>query len=173
MTEQTKLNIIPVYNKEGDVLYDTTLVHHDRNSFFKIPSIEEMYKARYVGEFTLKAKGGGWVNMPISIFYTKEAHPEGSNYFGMYSNYLGEVMITNGLAAVEDKNGLPVVYTGVQDRATKEILYSAYRHDYQTYNGLMIDGGRDYVKSSIGNDYVCFKIKDGHIHLTDTESNIL
>ena len=49
-----------------------------------ILKIEDKYNATYVFESCLKDAYGNWANFPVAIFYTEEAHPEGSNYFGLY-----------------------------------------------------------------------------------------
>ena len=115
---------------------------HNECSFLKpegIKFIEENYNAKYVFESCLKKKDGGWCNIPVAIFYTEEAHPEGSNYFGLYRTDFGDIMITNGISATEPFDALQV---------GDDIIYSRYRHDYREYNGAMVDGGRDYFKRS-------------------------
>lgn len=104
-----------------------------------IAKIENMYNAKYVFESCLKLKDGGWCNMPVAIFYTEEAHPEGSNYFGLYRTDFGDIMITNGISATEPFDALQV---------GEDIIYSRYRHDYREHKGAMVDGGRDYFKRS-------------------------
>ena len=90
--------------------------------------------------------------MPVAIYYTEKAHPEGSNYFGLFRDARdGGLRITNGIQAVDHE------WSGVLDVETGEVLYSAYRHDYQTYNNLMADGGPDYLRCSVS-PIVKFKI---------------
>lgn len=111
-------------------------------SFLKpdgIAKVEEMYNAKYVFESCLKTRVGGWSNFPVAIFYTETPHPQGSNYFGLYSNDFGDIMITNGISATESFDALQV---------GDDIIYSRYRHDYREHNGAMVDGGRDYFKRS-------------------------
>ena len=60
-----------------------------------IAKVENMYKATFVMESCLKNKRGDWSNFPVAIFYTEEAHPQGSNYFGLYRTDFGDIMITN------------------------------------------------------------------------------
>lgn len=101
--------------------------------------IENAYNAKYVFESCIKHKDGGWCNFPIAIFYTEEAHPRGSNYFGVFVNESGDFMITNGISATEPFDGLLV---------DGDVVYSRYRHDYREYKGAIVDGGRDYFKRS-------------------------
>jgi hypothetical protein len=110
-----------------------------------------MYKAKYIGEFSVAGLGGGFANLPVSIFYQQEAHPRGSNWFGLYFNHLDKLMITDGKSAVDN------IWVGVLNEKTNEILYSAYRHDYQVYGDLMADGGAEYTKSSV-HPHINFKI---------------
>jgi hypothetical protein len=132
------------------------VVYHHDNHGFKLDVVEEMYKAKYVGEFTLRTKGG-WANLPVAVFYTKEKHPEGSNYFGLFIDPFRGALITNAISAVEN------VWNGVLNPETGEVLYSAYRHDYQTHGNLMADGGPEYLRSSM-HPVVQFQIKDGTLH---------
>lgn len=149
------------------------LIHRDRNNF-NIAVAEEKYKATYVGEFCLKSSSGEWINQPFSIFYNPIKHPEGSNYFALYYkletiydvdavDIISTPYITNGISAVidEDSNE-PVVYTGVVEDS--KVLYSAYRHDFQTYKDLMMDGGRDYSRYSCDTT-IQFTIVDGEVVL--------
>lgn len=103
-----------------------------------IAKVENMYNAKYVFESCLKTRWG-WSNFPVAIFYTEKAHPEGSNYFGLYRTDFGDVMITNGISATEPFDALQV---------GEDIIYSRYRHDYREHKGAMVDGGRDYFKRS-------------------------
>jgi hypothetical protein len=116
----------------------------------QIQKISEAYKATYIFESCLRGKNGQWLNFPAAIFYTEDAHPDGSNYFAIY-NGEGGARITNGISAVECE------YKGI--RVGNEIAYSRFRHDYRGLGGGFIDGGRDYVRC--GGDYdgvVTFKV---------------
>jgi hypothetical protein len=114
---------------------------HNECTFLKpdgIAKVENMYKAKFVMESCLKDKHGGWANFPAAIFYTEEAHPQGSNYFALYNN--GEqFMITNGITATEPFEGIQI---------GDDVYYSRYRHDYRECGPVAIDGGRDYTKLS-------------------------
>ncbi len=139
--------------------FDAEVLHEDKLPL-NVKYIEEQYKAKYIGEFTLKAKGGGWANKPVAIFWQAEAHPRGSNWFGLYRHEDGRWMITDAQAIV----GVPI--NGLMNEK-HEVIYSAYRHDCQSLNDMMIDGGRDYVRSSIGFTPVQFKIEeDGLVWVT-------
>jgi hypothetical protein len=119
---------------------------HNESSWLKpdgIAKVEQMYNAKYVFESCLKTRFGGWSEFPVAIFYTEQAHPEGSNYFGLFKSEFGQLTICNGISALEEFIGLQI---------GEDIIYSRYRHDYCTLNenedGGFIDGGRDYVRTN-------------------------
>lgn len=121
---------------------------HNEPTMFKpeqIKIIEDKYNGKYVFESAIKAKGGGWTDRAFAIFYTEEAHPEGSNYFAIgwafdYRDRLTnpELIIANGIDATEE-------FQGVEYK--DEVYYSRYCHDFRQFtNGLFVDGGRDYTR---------------------------
>ena len=116
---------------------------HNECTFLKpegIKIIEEKYNAKYVFESCIKNKDS-WCNFPVAIFYTEEAHPQGSNYFGIYVDERRiNFLITNGISATEPFDGLQI---------DDDVIYSRYRHDYRTLGEGMVDGGRDYFKRSL------------------------
>jgi len=119
-------------------------------SFLKpegIAKVEEMKNAKYVFESCIKNRDGGWCNFPTAIFYCEDAHPEGSNYFGLYLTYYGDIMVTNAISAIEPFNALQV---------NDDVIYSRYRHDYRTHKGAFVDGGRDYFRWG-DNDFLIAK----------------
>ena len=133
------------------------LVHTDAN-WLHTSIIEEQYNAKYIGEFALKMADGGWSNLAGKLFYQTVPHPRGSNYMMLYIHPgSGKLFITDGLSSANK------VWDAVVDRVSGVVLYSAYRHDYQTYNGLMADGGADYMRCNAGNEHVQFTIVDGEI----------
>jgi hypothetical protein len=109
-----------------------------------IIKIEDHYNATYVFESCLKDVYDGWANFPVAIFYTEEAHPQGSNYFGLYKTEDGTVMITNGIKATEQP------FSGVMAK-NGDVIYSRYRHDHRTSDdgSVFVDGGRDYFRSGV------------------------
>lgn len=114
---------------------------HNEPTLFKpeqIKIIEDKYNGKYVFESAIKAKGGGWTDRAFAIFYTEEAHPEGSNYFAIGYDYTGDMIITNGINATEE-------FRGIEFKG--EVYYSRHRHDCRSFpNGLFVDGGRDYTR---------------------------
>jgi hypothetical protein len=130
-------------NKRKLVTYKGGMVIDNKCSFLNdenIKNIEKYYKATYILETCAKDRSGGWANFPAAIFYTEVAHPQGSNYFAVYLNDGKEVMIANGLSAVDN-----VVFKGIEVEG--KVTYSRYRHDYRDAgNGAFVDGGRDYFR---------------------------
>jgi hypothetical protein len=82
---------------------------------------------------------------PVDIFYRETPHPEFNNrYFGIAVNYEDGSYIIFNADAVEDFS-----FGMVQDDEGN-LQYSKSRHDYKIFNnGNMIDGGRDYIRSSL------------------------
>lgn len=123
-----------------------------------IAKIEKSYNAKYVFETCLKTKDGGWCNMPVAIFYTETAHPEGSNYFGLYRTDFGDLMITDGISATEPFDALQI---------GDDVIYSRYRHDYREHNGGMVDGGRDYFRHNTNGKSVKLKVVKDHLEIVN------
>ena len=85
---------------------------------------------------------GGSYDNPADIFYRETPHPEfGNKYFGIRV-YDGEIYISNA----DKVDGLTF---GMVEDDKGNMQYSQYHHDYKSFNnGNMIDGGRDYIRSS-------------------------
>ena len=122
-----------------------------------IAKVENMYNAKYVFESCLKTKYG-WSNFPVAIFYTEVAHPEGSNYFGLYRTDFGDIMITNGISATEPFNALLV---------DEDVVYSRYRHDYREHKRAIVDGGRDYFKHNGVGQTVMLQVVGDHLEVME------
>jgi hypothetical protein len=96
---------------------------------------------------------------PIDVFYRDTPHPEfGNRYFGLFRNTHpaadadGNILITNAdeiesyeFGMIEDKDGW--------------MWYSQCHHDCLFLDGKMIDGGRQYIRST--GDHVVFAVKNG------------
>lgn len=107
-----------------------------------IEKIEKLRDATYVMEGPVRDKNGNWSEPSVAVFYQKEAHPRGSNYFGLYYKpFSGELMITDALSAVQGEIDAVMAANG-------DIIYSRYRHDmrYSPDGSVFIDGGRDYCR---------------------------
>ena len=108
--------------------------------------IEEKYKAKYMGYWAIKRNGGNWSEMPVDVFY--QPNPDlskgHSHYFGIFTVPGQGVMITNAESAFSE----PITGLLTEDG---EVLVSRYRHDYVEKGPYMIDGGRDYLRTSGNN----------------------
>lgn len=117
-----------------------------------IAKIEELKDATFVCETCVRMNTGNpdapWSNQAVAVFYNKEAHPDsGSHYFGLYVNLEDKTMITNAQSAVDT----PIQGIIADDG---EIIYSRYRHDFRRSKdgSVFVDGGRDYMHSSLLRD---------------------
>lgn len=106
----------------------------------EIYQYERFYKATWVGDFCIKTADGGWYNAPVAIFHTEKKHPIGSNYMAMFRSMNMGLSVADGISATEPFTGLEL--------PNGEVIYSAYRHDCWCRRGWMVDGGRDYLKTS-------------------------
>lgn len=145
------------------VLLDSSLWNENQ-----IKLIEKKYKAKYVMDACLPHEHGGWANFPVAIFYTKTPHPEGSNYFAFFPDPVNsKLTITNGYAAIKD----PIEALMIDET----VIYSSYRHDYRSFDGVFIDGGRDYTR--IGGERifqsipVMIYVKEGKLEVHHIKEN--
>lgn len=94
-------------------------------------------------------------DMPVDVFFRETPHPEfGNRYFGLFYDHSGRVMITNADRVEEFEFGMVENDSG-------DLEYSRSHHDYKRFeNGNMIDGGRQYIRSS-ANGCMVYHIKDG------------
>ena len=127
------------------------------NNIILISKVEKKYNAKFVCETQIRGKNKNWRTESSLIFYNTEPHPQGSNYMALSVFYDYEekpdLVVSNGISATEHE------IVGIIDG--EEIIYSRYRHDYRVgKTGVMIDGGRDYVRSSVSgpNQFVTLKI---------------
>ncbi len=136
-----------------------------------IAIIEERYKALFVCDTCLKARGGGWINEAVAVFWNRDPANipvGGSAYFGMFHRYeppnfkKSQLMITNAISAIEN------VITGIVAE-NGDIIFSRFRHDYRGSpdGSVWIDGGRDYTRYGFhraltaGGELVGLQIKNG------------
>lgn len=112
-----------------------------------IKKAEELYGAKYMGFWSTKrSDNGGWNDTPVDVFYqpnpdTEKGH---SHYFGLYKQMLtGVLYITDAKSAFSD----PILGIETEDG---EVIVSRYRHDYVEKDKYMVDGGRDYFRTSGG-----------------------
>lgn len=122
-----------------------------------IKQVEEHYGAKYLGYWAIQNKDGNWTDQPVDVFYQSMPDVEKGHkhYFGMYWRD-HNLMITDATSAFER----PITGLLCDD---DEVIVSRYRHDCVAKNGRMIDGGRDYLRSSVSDDnkYVYITVKSG------------
>jgi hypothetical protein len=115
------------------------------NSIFKTAEIERIYSERdgvpikYVCTTDLKNS-----DVPADVFYRSTPHPEfGNKYMGVFIHPItGSSYITNADIVEEFEFGMVENDSG-------ELEYSESHHEYKSFNnGNMIDGGRQYIRSS-------------------------
>ena len=110
-----------------------------------IKKAEELYGAKYMGYWcTKRLNGQSWNDNPVDVFYQPNPDVEKGhkNYFGLYVQG-GSLYITDATSAFSD----PI--TGIETE-DGEVIVSRYRHDYVEKGKYMIDGGRDYLRTSGG-----------------------
>jgi len=106
--------------------------------------IEEKKNAKYLYDSCIRDSRGNWSYAPVAVFYQAELEdPSHKHFFGMYQR--------DGHAYICDATSAREPFTGIRAE-DGTVLYSSYRHDYETYTdsvsnrGYMIDGGREYTK---------------------------
>jgi hypothetical protein len=134
----------------------------------KIKIIENHYGAKYLGYWTVKwSENLGWSSFPVDVFY--QPNPDVSkghtHYFGMHISERGDLMISNAESAFSE----PITGILTDD---DEVIVSRYRHDFVVKEGYMIDGGRDYTRSS-GGKFVTINVKDGEFVIKQSIERLL
>jgi len=91
---------------------------------------------------------------PVDVYYRATPHPEfGNHYFGLYhDNIRNHLMICNADIVESLEFGM------IKDKDGK-YWYSSTHHDCLFIDGNMIDGGREYIRSS--GPVEVFKIVNG------------
>jgi hypothetical protein len=121
-----------------------------------INKMEKHYGAKYIGAWCTKRPSGGWNEMPVEVFY--QSDPDRSKG---HSNFLGIFMQNGQLYVLNAESAFSEPITGVLCE-NGEVVVSRYRHNYIEKNGIMIDGGRDYIRSSAGATYVNVIMQNGN-----------
>jgi hypothetical protein len=138
-------------------------IQHNPN--FDVGLITEHYSkkdgvsVKYVCTTDLNAS-----DVPVDVYYRETPHPEfGNKYFGLYHDHVrNHLMICNADIVESFEFGM------IEEDG--KYYYSQSHHDYKTLdNGKMIDGGRQYIRSSKGCD-VIMRIVNGKFIAKDVES---
>ena len=132
---------------------------------FDTAKVEALYterdgvEVRYVCTTDLRAS-----DVPVDVFYRPTPHPEfGNRYFGIYHDHVrGHTMITNADVVEELEFGM-IEVEGMY-------YYSQSHHDYKVMGNKMIDGGRQYIRSSGG--AVSMRVKNGKFYIKELEDMI-
>jgi hypothetical protein len=126
--------------------------HYNKDGIAKI---EGFYGAKYVGYWATRKPDWNWNETPVDVFY--QPNPDlskgHSNYFGMFVQN-GKTYITDAKSAFSQ----PIIGILTDDG---EVIVSRYRHDCVVKGDYMIDGGRDYTRSSLIGKLVNVTVEDG------------
>jgi hypothetical protein len=92
-------------------------------------------------------------NAIADVFYRETPHPEfGNKYFA--------ILFRNDKPYIANADQVENLTFGMVENDEGNLEYSVHRHDYKSFdNGNMIDGGRDYIRSS--GKVKVFVIRDG------------
>lgn len=101
---------------------------------------------------------------PMDIFYRATPHPKfGNRYFGLYWSQQHTSLMITGADVVES-----LEFGMIKDNG--KYYYSQSHHDYKVIGEQMIDGGRQYIKSSGG--AVAMRVKNGKFYVNNIEDII-
>lgn len=99
-------------------------------------------------------------DMPADIFYRETPHPEfGNRYFGLFYKTNGARLTQKPQLMITNADMVESFEFGMIKSSTNEWYYSSSHHDCIFIEDKMIDGGRQYIRST-GLDGV-FKIVNG------------
>lgn len=132
-----------------------------------IEHIESMRDATYIGYWCGRTKDGYWAEKPLDVFYVEEPDTDKghTNYFGLILDPLSnQVMICDASSCFQE------AITGIVEDGV--VYVSRYRHDFvQTPSGSSIDGGRDYIHTSLPADLVRIEVIDGKFEFSDIKED--
>ena len=133
-----------------------------------IEHIESMRDATYIGYWCGRTKDGYWAEKPLDVFYVEEPDTDKghTNYFGLIIDPLSkQVMITDASSCFQE------AITGIVEDGV--VYVSRYRHDFvQTPSGSSIDGGRDYIKTSVPVDTVEVVVNGATFEFRSNEDSV-
>jgi hypothetical protein len=125
------------------------------NPIFNTAKIEQIYtdrdgvEVKYVCTTDLRNS-----DVPADVFYRETPHPQfGNRYFGM--------LVNGGTTYITDADIVEDFEFGMVENDEGELEYSESHHDYKSFeNGNMIDGGRQYIRSSLSGA-ATYVVRDG------------
>lgn len=126
------------------------------NPVFNTAAVEQLYsekdgvEVKYVCTTDLRNS-----DVPADVFFRETPHPQfGNRYFGM--------LVHNGTTYITDADIVETFEFGMVENDNGELEYSESHHDYKSFdNGNMIDGGRQYIRTSKGADV--YVVRDGQL----------
>jgi hypothetical protein len=95
-------------------------------------------------------------DVPVDVYYRATPHPDfGNKYFGLYHDRVRDCMMITNADIVESLEFCMI-------EVDSKYYYSQSHHDYKVVEDKMIDGGRQYIRSSGG--AVAMRVKDGKFY---------
>ena len=96
---------------------------------------------------------------PADIFYRETPHPDfGNRYFAL--------RVRDNKAYISNADAIELLTFGMVQDDEGDLQYSQFHHDYKGFgNGNMIDGGRNYTRSS--GKVVYYVVRDGELTTQD------
>ena len=126
-----------------------------------IQKVEELYSEKdgvpvkhvCTTEFTNDLAATGGASIIADVFYRETPHPVfGNRYFA--------ILFRNNKPFIANADRVEDMTFGMVKNDDGDFEYSRSRHDYKEFkNGNMIDGGRDYIRSS--GKVKVFVLRDG------------
>jgi len=96
---------------------------------------------------------------PADIFYRETPHPDfGNRYFAL--------RVRDNKAYISNADAIELLTFGMVQDDEGDLQYSQFHHDYKGFgNGNMIDGGRNYTRSS--GKVIYYIVRDGDLTTQD------
>ena len=96
---------------------------------------------------------------PADIFYRETPHPDfGNRYFAL--------RVRNNKAYISNADAIELLTFGMIEDDDGNLQYSQFHHDYKRFgNRNMIDGGRNYTRSS--GEVIYYVVRDGELTTQD------
>jgi len=146
-----------------NIQHGSSIMNIQHESLFDTAKVEKLYtekdgvEVKYVCTTDLKTS-----DRPMDIFYRATPHPQFGNYYFGILRHNDQTMITNADVIESLEFGMIEV--------DGKYHYSQSHHDYKVVGDRMIDGGRQYIKSSGG--AVAMRVKNGKFYVNNIEDII-
>jgi len=120
-----------------------------------VDQVENNYNCRFVSEWYINKKG------MIMLFWNDVAHPQGSNWMGVYGHG-DQLYVCDGIAATH----FPI---NCMVSNSKQVLFSKSRHDFRSSHdgSVTVDGGREYLRvlGAVRNESVWLVPQNGELKI--------